>query len=128
MIEQLLINKPPTQMYLFGKSSDPKVIYVKYSYALRNVLRQIGLYKKLENGVNQITVHSFRSFFRTLAGHSISRDFAEAYIGHRFYQSEYQNMHEIEKKKIFLELEPHITFNKVQIMTRVSNSEISGLQ
>ena len=127
MIEQLLVNKPPSQISLFGKPTDPIKIYHNYSSTLRNVFLKIGLSKRLDNGINQVTIHSFRSFFRTCAGHLISRDFAESFIGHRFYLSEYQNMPEEEKKKLFLKLEPHITFRQTKIR-KISNPEIFALQ
>ncbi len=128
MLEQLIKNKPMSQSYLFGTSAKPIDTYRKYAYALRILFRKIGLRKILDNGVNQVTIHSFRSFFRTIAGHQISRDFAESFIGHRFYLSEYQNMPEEEKKKLFLKLEPHLTFSRVQIKTIVSKPEIVELQ
>lgn len=58
MMEQLIHNKPISQPYLFDKSVEPLNIYRNYSHALRKALRKIGLYKKLDNGVNQITIHS----------------------------------------------------------------------
>jgi integrase len=128
MMEQLIRSKPVSQPYLFGKSSEPINTYRKYSHAIRQSLHKIGLYKVLENGVNQITVHSFRSFFRTYAGHLVDRDFAESFIGHRFYLSEYQNMPEKEKKNQFLKLEPHLTFSHVELKTHALNPEIIELQ
>lgn len=128
MMEQLIRNKPVAQSYLFDRCAEPINIYRKYANAIRKSLHKLGLYKILDNGVNQITVHSFRSFFRTYAGHIVDRDFAESFIGHRFYLSEYQNMPEAEKKKLFLKLESHITFNHVQIKTALSHPEISALQ
>lgn len=128
MIEQLIRSKPTSQPYLFDKCAEPINIYRKYSHAIRKLLHKIGLYKILENGVNQITVHSFRSFFRTYAGHLIDRDFAESFIGHRFYLSEYQNMPEKEKKNQFLKLEPYLTFSHVELKTTKFNPEIVELQ
>ena len=128
MMEQIINNKPEFQKYLFGKSPHPDVIYRAYGRIIRNALRQLDLYKILDNGKNQITVHSFRSFFRTYAGHLISRDFAESFIGHRFYLSEYENMPEEEKKKLFVKLEPHVTFSHVQVRTKSSNPDIISLQ
>ena len=128
MFEQLIKNKPETRRFLFGRPSNPASIYGLYGYTIRRTLRKIGLYKVLDNGNNQITIHSFRSFFRTYAGHIISRDFAESFIGHRFYLSEYENMPEEEKKKLFLRLEPYITFSLVKLQTKLTNPDIISLQ
>jgi len=126
MIEQIIINKPDSQNNLFGKSTHPDVIYRAYARVIRNALRQLNLYKILDNGNNQITIHSFRSFFRTYAGHLISRDFAESFIGHRFYLSEYENMPEEEKKKLFLKLEPHITFGEIRVRSNASSLDTTS--
>ena len=128
MMEQIINNKPESQQYLFGKSPHPDVIYRAYGRIIRNALRQLDLYKILDNGKNQITIHSFRSFFRTYAGHLISRDFAESFIGHRFYLSEYENMPEEEKKKLFLKLEPHITFSQVRVRSNATSLDTISLQ
>ena len=128
MMEQLIRSKPVSQPYLFDKCTESINIYRKYAAAIRKSLYKIGLYKVLENGVNQITVHNFRSFFRTYAGHLIGRDFAESFIGHKFYLSEYQNMPEKEKKNLFLKLEPHFTFSHVDLKTTALNPEIIELQ
>ncbi len=128
MIEQLIRNKPQNQKFLFGKPSNPASIYALYGYTMRKALRKLSLHKILDNGFNQITIHSFRSFFRTYAGHVISRDFAESFIGHRFYLSEYENMPIEEKKKLFLKLEPHITFSNIQVRPKQSNQDIVLLQ
>ena len=126
MVEQLIKTSSESQKSLFGKAS-PRQIYQTYSKAVRKILRDLGLYKILDNGLSQITIHSFRSFFRTYAGHVIDRDFAESFIGHRFYLSEYQNTPEEERKNLFLKLEPHITFTHVQVR-KVTNPEIISLQ
>lgn len=128
MIEQLIRNKPQNQVFLFGKPSNPASIYRLYGYSLRKALRTLNLHKILDNGFNQITIHGFRSFFRTYAGHLISRDFAESFIGHRFYLSEYENMPVEEKKKLFLKLEPDITFSNIQVRPKQSNQDIVLLQ
>ena len=117
MIQQLINNKPETQANLFGKSSRQRQIYETYQKAFRAVMHKLGLYKILDNGFNQITIHSFRQFFRTYAGYIIGRDFAESFIGHRFYLSEYENMPEEQRRKIFLQLEPHMTFIKPKVQT-----------
>ncbi len=128
MMEQLINKKPETHHYLFGKSSNHRQISETYGKSLRRVLKKIELYKKLDNGFGQITVHSFRQFFRTFAGHLISRDFAESFIGHRFYLSEYENMPEEERKKIFLKLEPHMTFLEPKIKKPSENPEVIELE
>ncbi len=128
MMEQLINKKPEKQSYLFGKSSNHRQIAETYGKALRRVLKKIELYKKLDNGFGQITVHSFRQFFRTFAGHQIGRDFAESFIGHRFYLSEYENMPEEERKKIFLKLEPYMTFLQPKIQKPSENPEVIELQ
>jgi len=128
MIEQLIRTKPQNQRFLFGKPSNPASIYVLYGYSMRKALRKLNLHKILDNGFNQITIHSFRSFFRTYAGHLISRDFAESFIGHRFYLSEYENMPVEEKKKLFLKLEPDITFSNIQVRPTQTNQDIVLLQ
>ncbi len=128
MMEQLINKKPEKQHYLFGKSPNSRQISETYGKALRRVLKKIDLYKKLSNGQNQITVHSFRQFFRTFAGHLISRDFAESFIGHDFYLSEYENMPEEERKKIFLKLEPSMTFLQPKINKPSKNPEVMELE
>lgn len=128
MIEQLINNKPEWQKYLFGKRDNADGIYETYSKAFRRVICKLGLYKILENGFNQVTIHSFRQFFRTYAGHLISRDFAESFIGHSFYLSEYENMPEEERKKIFLHLEPHMTFLEPKIQKPSKNPEVIALE
>jgi len=88
----------------------------------------LGLYKILDNGINQITIHSFRQFFRTYAGHHINRDYADSFIGHRFYLSEYENMPEEERKKIFLQLEPHMTLTGSKVQKHPKDPEVLMLQ
>ena len=128
MIEQLINKKPDKQRYLFGRSKNPWQIYETYSQSLRSSLRRINLYKILSNGFGQVTVHSFRQFFRTYAGHLIGRDFAESFIGHSFYLSEYENMPEEERKKIFLQLEPHMTFLQPKIQKPTKTPEVIELE
>ena len=50
MIEQIIINKQESQTYLFGKSPHPDVIYSAYSRVIRKALRELDLYKILDNG------------------------------------------------------------------------------
>ena len=127
-IEQLINKKSDKQRYLFGRSVNPWQIYETYSQALRSALRRMNLYKILSNGFGQVTVHSFRQFFRTYAGHLIGRDFAESFIGHSFYLSEYENMPEEERRKIFLRLEPHMTFLEPKIQKPQKNPEVVALE
>ena len=128
MIEQLINKKSDKQRYLFGRSANPLQIYETYSNAVRSALKNLNLYKILSNGFGQVTVHSFRQFFRTYAGHLIGRDFAESFIGHSFYLSEYENMPEEERKRIFLKLEPHMTFLEPKIQKPQKNPEVLSLQ
>ena len=128
MIEQLINNKQSEQPYLFGKSTSADQVYETYQKAFRRVMHKLGLYKILDNGINQITIHSFRQFFRTYAGHHINRDYADSFIGHRFYLSEYENMPEEERKKIFLQLEPHMTLTGSKVQKHPKDPEVSVLQ
>ena len=128
MIEQLINKKSVKQRYLFGRSANPLQIYETYSNAVRSALKNMNLYKILSNGFGQVTVHSFRQFFRTYAGHLIGRDFAESFIGHSFYLSEYENMPEEERKRIFLKLEPHMTFLEPKIQKPSKNPEVTALE
>jgi len=128
MFEQLINKKSEKQRFLFGRSNNPLQIYETYSKALRRALIRMGMYKVLANGFGQITVHSFRQFFRTYAGHLIGRDFAESFIGHSFYLSEYENMPEEERRRIFLKLEPHMTFLEPKIRKLQKNPEVIELQ
>jgi len=128
MMEQLINKKPEKQPYLFGKSPRTEQILETYGKTLRRVLKRFDLYKILSNGQGQITVHSFRQFFRTYAGHLISRDFADTFVGHSFYLSEYENMPEEERKKIFLKLEPHMTFLLPKIQKSSKNPEVMELE
>ena len=128
MIEQLINKKSVKQRYLFGRSANPLQIYETYSNAVRSALKNLNLYKILSNGFGQVTVHSFRQFFRTYAGHLIGRDFAESFIGHSFYLSEYENMPEEERRKIFLKLEPHMTFLQPKIQKATKAPEVIELE
>jgi integrase len=128
MMVQLINKKPEKQLYLFGKSRRSEQILETFGKALRRILKKIDLYKTLSNGQNQITVHSFRQFFRTYAGYRSTRDFADTFVGHSFYLSEYENMPEEERKKIFLKLEPHMTFLQPKIQKSSKNPEVMELE
>ncbi|MHB8546433.1 MAG: tyrosine-type recombinase/integrase [Nitrosotalea sp.] len=60
------------------------------STSLRKYAKKIPELNKLnDNGRMMIHFHIFRSYCRTIVGNAVSRDFAEALIGHRFYLDSY---------------------------------------
>ncbi len=101
----------PYKEYVFAKDNS-RSAYKLYLDSFNHHVDKLGISHKLPNGQRDITIYSFRQYFRTLAGHVIDRDFAEDYIGHTFYLSQYHNLPIEEKIKMFRRLEPHITFNE----------------
>lgn len=101
----------PYKEYIFAKDKT-RSSYKLYLDSFNYHIDGLGISHKLPNGQRDITIYSFRQYFRTLASHTIDRDFAEDYIGHTFYLSQYHNLPIEEKQKMFRRLEPHITFSE----------------
>ena len=85
---------------------------------LFNQIRKIpDLARNNENGRKVIHFHAFRKYFRTVVGDAVSRDFAEALIGHHFYMDTYYNQSAEKKREMYLKVEPYLTisdFSKVE--------------
>ena len=81
-------------------------------------IRQISELNQLnENGVHMIHFHAFRKFFRTVVGDAVSRDFAEALMGHHFYLDTYYNLPKEKRRQMYLKAEPYLTisdFTKIE--------------
>ena len=58
--------------------------------------------------VHHITLHTFRSYFRTIAGMK-SKDFAEDVLGHEGYLSQYIRLTMDDKRNYYREIEPKLT-------------------
>ncbi len=121
----------PYEEYVFAKDK-PRSGYKLYLDSFNYHVDRLGISHKLPNGQRDITIYSFRQYFRTLAGHVIDRDFAEDYVGHTFYLSQYHNLPLEEKQKMFRRLEPQITFNEdilpKEYMPTVQDLQITELR
>lgn len=86
--------------------------------SLQKQLRDVPELSKMNgNGVHSIHFHAFRKFFRTIVGNAVGRDYAEALMGHHFYLDTYYNLHDEERKSLYLKAEPHLTisdFTKIE--------------
>ena len=76
-----------------------------YFWRLRE---KLGLTERYDDSiVHKVTLHSFRSFFRTQAG-KINQDFAEALLGHEGYLKSYVRLTPDELFSSYQKLEPKI--------------------
>ena len=73
---------------------------------LRKRCKLDGKYRT--SNVHHITLHTFRSFFRTYAG-IISQDFAEDVLGHEGYLKQYIRLPMEKKQEYYKKLEPQVT-------------------
>ncbi|MBE44208.1 MAG: hypothetical protein CMO16_03390 [Thaumarchaeota archaeon] len=101
----------PYKEFVFTKDKTRSSYKLYLDYFNYNV-DKLDISQIMPNGQRDITIYSFRQYFRTLASHVIDRDFAEDYIGHTFYLSQYHNLPIEEKIKMFRKLEPQITFSE----------------
>ena len=87
-------------------------------HSLKRTLRKMPeLDRKNENSRSLIHFHSFRKFFRTTVGEAVSRDFAEALMGHHFYLDTYYTLSDDKKTEMYLKAEPFLTisdFTKIE--------------
>jgi len=82
------------------------------STSLRRYARKIPEMNKLnDNGRMMIHFHIFRSYCRTVVGDAVSRDFAEALIGHRFYLDSYYKQSKEKRIELYLKAEPYLTIS-----------------
>lgn len=73
---------------------------------LRKRCKLEGKYRT--SNVHHITLHTFRSFFRTYAG-IVNQDFAEDVLGHEGYLKQYIRLPMDKKQEYYKKLEPHVT-------------------
>lgn len=88
-----------------------EMVYSSVANQMYDLRERAKLNEVYSNGVHKITVHSFRSFFRTKAGF-VNRDFAEKILGHRGYLGQYVRPDIEELSKEYLKIEPLVTINR----------------
>jgi len=73
---------------------------------------KLGLTEKYEDSVRHVvTIHSFRSFFYTIATHIHGSDYAHAILGHSPYMSTYYGLSPEQRAKKYKELEHDLTID-----------------
>ena len=72
---------------------------------LRNRAKLNSKYRT--SNVSHITLHTFRSYFRTIAG-MFNKDFAEDVLGHEGYLSQYIRLPMETKREYYKKLEPSL--------------------
>jgi len=93
--------------YLFNKSKSTLQL-INLEIQFKNLRKKCGLdtlYRT--SNVHHITLHTFRSFFRTKAG-KIDKDFAEDILGHDGYLKQYVRLTPEEKIDYYKQLEPSL--------------------
>lgn len=91
------------------KPYNPKLslLNLEHSFGkLRDECNLLGKYRT--SNVHHVTLHTFRSFFRTQVG-LINRDFAEDFLGHQGYLKQYIRFSLEQKRQFYLEVEPELT-------------------
>lgn len=89
-----------------------KSIEASFLNSLKRAISQIpDLSIRNENGRYAVHFHAFRKYARTVVGSALGRDFAEAFVGHKFYMDTYYNLPESTKKEYYLKAEPYLTIS-----------------
>lgn len=90
--------------YLFKKGKT-KLQYINLKLQFDHLLKKCGLDSKYRtSNIHHITLHTFRSFFRTKAGR-LDKDFAEDLMGHEGYLKQYVRLTMDEKRDYYKQLE-----------------------
>lgn len=100
------------------KESYSKQSLINIEKAFAKLRTKSGLDSKYRtSNVHHITLHTFRSFFRTQAG-LINRDFAEDVLGHEGYLSQYIRLSMEQKRAFYKQLESTLFIEETKSKTK----------
>jgi len=94
--------------YVFHNSNDPKVTKENEMQSLRRTVDVLGLGKRYDSGVREITSHCFRAYFFTKAVQVHGENYAHKMTGHKGHLMEYDRYDDQKKLDMYLALEPQL--------------------
>lgn len=105
-------NRPIFEKIAKNTKQGSKALTDSFINSLQRACRNIPeLTRTSESGRRVVHFHGFRKYFRTAVGDAVSRDFAEALAGHRFYMDTYYLLSEDKKKENYMKAESHLTIS-----------------
>jgi integrase len=108
-----------TKRGLKRESVDVRMLYVRLHDQFIKLLDKVGMNQR--NGIRRnITLHSFRSFVKSVVSVNSTADYSEWLLGHSF--STYWSIKESEKKELYKKCEPYLTFLDYVTVSTVSKN------
>ena len=95
------------------------MLYVRMHDQFIKLLDKVGMNQR--NGLRRnITLHSFRSFVKSVVSVNTTADYSEWLLGHSF--STYWSIKETDRKELYKKCEPYLTFLDYATVSTVSKN------
>ena len=134
-LKPILDKLNPDDLIFTKERKDPQDAIIVEQKVLTLALDRLGLNDRYSsNNLHKISSHSFRSYFFTKATRKHGENYAHKLVGHSGYLMQYDRMNDVEKLKMYLDLEPDLvifdqTKNELEInRLRVENQSIKELR
>jgi integrase len=128
-LKPLLENKNDDDL-IFCESSDLDLTVQNEDHRFAELRKKLGYSEKYRNSNRHVVnIHAFRSYFHTKASQKYGDEYANALDGHSGYLKQYYREDPKERAKKYLELEPYLYIESVNIeVNKNKDKQIQNLE